>query len=1084
MKKVLSIVLALCSAILLMGQVPNTPMPYLCGFEDNDDVSNWVLNPQSAFNADQWMIGPAMHCDGKHALYISDNGTDAKRGNKPNVSVAYMRVKFPTATKQKNYDLSFDYVCEGDANQSMLYVMVCPEMFFLNEYQGSEGYFVGNIVSASKGSLSKVVADQCEKFGPQKVAYLNGTTTWQNVSLSNEIRINSTNSTRTWVIAFIWVNNNTDSKSVKTGACIDNVQLGSATIKKPENLVVTPNCDDSTMDVSWTSASNYFVVEYRKVGSSTWRRADGITEGVEFYSKGNNNVHTYQLQRIFEGSYDVRVKSALISSTASDTSMYTVKNNTLMYCPYNHCINFLDLENPNLVCTYGYREGYKAGEDPYAHIGYVTDADPKKSRHTINLDPTEVDAQTDSLLKVIPDGAIGSVRLGNWNNGGEAESMTYTFTVDSAYAAILICRYAIVLQHPGDGCGDPGFKMEIFDENDNLLTDDDLCGIPDFTYSKAKGSDDWNEVMNSSGTDVDVVWKDWTFVGVNLQKYNGQNLKVRMTTYDCGAGGHYGYAYFTLDCANAHLETENCGGDARIQCDAPEGFAYKWTDELGNVVSNKRTLDVDPGMHTYTCRVSFIEDSTCYFEVQSVSAPRFPVPSFTAKHASSGCNNYIRFTNTSHVMNKYGGFENHTSEPCVDQHWYFTSLTTGQTTETVNYGPQYMVAPEGDSIRIRLTAYIGEANACDSTLDTVLYVPSILTTPVTDYMELCEGSPFLFDGMAEVAVRDSNYVKTYSNIAGCDSVYTLQLKVNPVTPEQWRVDSICSDSSITVGGISYRETGRYTVFLENQYHCDSIINIDLHVNPRINTWLVGDLPVTICSDENELVIDYWLLSGEYDSIQVVFDEAARATGYRDTTITVPSVTQIKIPSPAKIRPNYYMVKIKFYQWCCGVTTIEMPFQVYYYSGIIQQKWNDVLALLNENHNGGYVFTAYQWYKNGMPIDGATKPYLYRDLEEEATYYVSLTREDGVVINTCSVTKEPGHEDATKYPTLVRKAQRLPVRIAQPTMVRFVNSTGQIYGEQYLPEGDANIEVPSVMGVYVVQTFMDGQQPQTQYMIVQ
>lgn len=43
---------------------------------------------------------------------------------------------------------------------------------------------------------------------------------------------------------------------------------------------------------------------------------------------------------------------------------------------------------------------------------------------------------------------------------------------------------------------------------------------------------------------------------------------------------------------------------------------------------------------------------------------------------------------------------------------------------------------------------------------------------------------------------------------------------------------------------------------------------------------------------------------------------------------------------------------------------------------IAQRWNDVLFVMNKDYNGGYDFVAYQWYKNGEKIEGATQAYLF------------------------------------------------------------------------------------------------------------
>lgn len=1058
-KRIYILQFVICLACVINAQ--QITLPYQCGFEETENLSEWhIVNPTGA--TDCWMYGNAAHSEGKRSLYISSDGKTASFGSRPNISVAYMRVKFPTETKQKNYDFSFDWKGGGDIN-SMLYVMCCPEQFFTQKTQGAEEYYLYDIISSTKGILPNNTKKVCEKLGPNSEDALMGSSAWVNVSLTNDIRISSKNSQLNWVIAFIWVNNNTDANISRVGACIDNIQIASATIRKPSELQVVPVCDDSTMHVTWESASNYFVVEYRKIGSSTWRRSDGLTEGVEFFEK-NGTSCSYDLQRVLEGTYDVRVKSALIGGTLNDTSAYAQVNSVIMFCPYNHCINYMDLDNPLLECTYGFTEDGGNKGTPYDNIGYIyVPDDLDKSRHTIMTDPTAVDPETDSLLLCVPPGAIGSVRLGNSSCSYEAESMTYTFSVDSLNAAILIVKYACVLNKPNESCGDPGFKMELFDEQGNPI--DNLCGVPDFSYTKAKNSAEWNETK-----DAKVVWKDWTVVGINLQQYSGQNLKVRFTTRDCGGGGHFGYAYFTLDCASAYIETENCGNDAQIVCEAPEGFAYQWRDEHGTVVCDKKTLEVDAGLHTYTCRVSFIEDTTCYFEVSTTSAPRFPVPQFTTTWKPENCYNRVRFTNLSHVMNKYGGFENHTSEACLDQHWYFTSLTDGSTTETTNYGPLYVVREEGDSILVRLTTYIGENNVCDSTLDTIIYVPSIHSRDSIVRMELCEGSPFLFDGDAKMAERDSVYQKTYQNFAGCDSVFILDLTVHPNTPEIFLRDTSCSSTRYKWNGMYCDSTGHYEAFFQNKWGCDSIVNLDLLITDLLNVQ-VDSVPY-LCADGEELIINFQVYQGVFDSLTIQFDANAHDAGFEDLTITDNSISSAIYPYPADIKPNLYVATLTFYQHAsCGNTVFNLPFELRYAKSILEQRWNDVIGIRNAANNGGYEFSEYQWFKDGELIAGATLPYLYvpEGLDSNSDYYVRLTRSsDGAVIYTCSMS--PDHvTDKNDMPTLVRPEQKLNVQ--GKGVARWIDTLGNIVHTQNY-DSDSGIVVPFVNGYHTLSTIPD------------
>ena len=41
---------------------------------------------------------------------------------------------------------------------------------------------------------------------------------------------------------------------------------------------------------------------------------------------------------------------------------------------------------------------------------------------------------------------------------------------------------------------------------------------------------------------------------------------------------------------------------------------------------------------------------------------------------------------------------------------------------------------------------------------------------------------------------------------------------------------------------------------------------------------------------------------------------------------------------------------------------------------IEQKFDNMITLLDSEHNGGYEFSGYQWYKNGEPIEGENNTY--------------------------------------------------------------------------------------------------------------
>ena len=82
----------LCSAAMVaQTAVTMADLPYFCDFEEENENSNWVLNPSietiSTLNA--WYVGSAASYTGEKALYVSsDSGLTASYATIGNVLIA------------------------------------------------------------------------------------------------------------------------------------------------------------------------------------------------------------------------------------------------------------------------------------------------------------------------------------------------------------------------------------------------------------------------------------------------------------------------------------------------------------------------------------------------------------------------------------------------------------------------------------------------------------------------------------------------------------------------------------------------------------------------------------------------------------------------------------------------------------------------------------------------------------------------------------------------------------------------------------------------------------------------------------
>ena len=72
------------------------------------------------------------------------------------------------------------------------------------------------------------------------------------------------------------------------------------------------------------------------------------------------------------------------------------------------------------------------------------------------------------------------------------------------------------------------------------------------------------------------MYSDWRTVGVDLSPYIGQTVRIKFETWDCGLGGHFGYAYLTAKCGEMKIEANACIPGNPVTLTAPEGFSYKW----------------------------------------------------------------------------------------------------------------------------------------------------------------------------------------------------------------------------------------------------------------------------------------------------------------------------------------------------------------------------------------------------------------------------------------------------------------------------------------------------------------------------
>ena len=137
-----------------------------------------------------------------------------------------------------------------------------------------------------------------------------------------------------------------------------------------------------------------------------------------------------------------------------------------------------------------------------------------------------------------------------------------------------------------------------------------------------------------------------------------------------------------------------------------------------------------------------------------------------------------------------------------------------------------------------LETYLG----CDSTVTLTLTVNPVKATELE--ATICQGQTYTENNF-DIAGEEAGvftYTQNLQTSLGCDSTVTLTLTVNPIYNPVFDV-VICEGESYTENNFNENATGTYTQNLQTENGCDSIVTLNLTVNPVKTT----NFEATICS---------------------------------------------------------------------------------------------------------------------------------------------------------------------------------------------------------------------------------------------
>lgn len=1082
----------LAAVALIVAAPVHAVKRYSCDFETEEARSRWVLNPASTpsiYNklANKWYLGEPGNNDvnGDYGLYISDDGGQSAHYTNKNCWVfAYDTISLDNISG--DYTLSFDYTAMGNVagNFDGLYVfwipMIDPEE---NPMTGQHDSIKVLSIPTSDGTIPSDYENYTLRLQPTAgMDYINGTATWRQHTV--KIKGSKCDGTPHYLV-FGWANG--AHMAQQPGGMVDNINItDTLPCEAVTSLTVTPS--GTTVSLTWVgTASEYEVLAY-SYETGTWA-GPKLVQG---------NQTQFSSLPIGQTDFIVRAKCS-----DYDYSLKTIVSK-LIYYPDLLCVDYLNLDNA--VCYTGTGFNSTTSFNNYTQVAPV-DYGPsnENSRHTIHFDRNEREPRSAGLLPTIPEGELASIRLGNWLGGNQTERIEFSFNVDTIKYPVLLLKYAPILEAPThDDDENPRFMLDILIDGHSI----GRCGMADFNANDVRGpsgnltpdaiAQGWHKTpaAQAQANGDDVIWKEWTTVGVNLRhdEYEGKQLTVRLTTFDCAMVQHCGYAYFTLGCSDGKLKGMKCG-EINETFEAPDGFNYRWayasSEKYRNpdgsmpaqyVLGREQIYNAGPQDDSlYVVDCMFVQDSTCFFSLYASTLATNPISVMAQPEIIRNCREGRYTVNFDASQSWVQEIDHVKADTLVSQNYHIESYLW--TIEGIEGGwsdeisPSFTFPVEGGDFPVTLRTTCG---TCESVIHYNLHLDPLGASRDTITRTLCDDerkSGFVWDEKTKLHIDTAYYdygldsVVLFNTVSSCDSIIYLNL-VAPVR--------IYEDTMLLPEELPYTHHGRtYGVDTKTMVDtipfpgsCDStwVFNLEIYESLVV-------VPKTVyvrCEgDGDSLLLEWEIERGRSEAVLYTFDNSAEDTIFNTEKAKGHYAQSIYVGSG--IMPNVYSGTLYFVDRKPEFNVkVDYTLTVNYASSVIAQRWNDVLAIRNADYNGGYQFDSVQWYVSGQPIVGATDFNYYTGegvmLRFGEEYTALLTRRDGVKLFTCPfVPVKVLDTEIPDMPSLVPPSSSLYIKGKGNAV--WYDMLGRPYSS--MPYDDSDITVPAVAGYYLLVLQADG-----------
>lgn len=154
-----------------------------------------------------------------------------------------------------------------------------------------------------------------------------------------------------------------------------------------------------------------------------------------------------------------------------------------------------------------------------------------------------------------------------------------------------------------------------------------------------------------------------------------------------------------------------------------------------------------------------------------------------------------------------------------------------------------------------------------------------------------------------------------------------------------------------------------------------------------------------CQGDN-VEVNYHIAQGEPVVYYITFPPELLALGFTNAdSVALPATEVLPIVIPDGCPFGHYTCEVTFVNEAGGRAPYTFAFTVNYSNDYITDIFDDVVSIVNVEN----LFSTYQWYHNGVAIDGATMPYYQEEGGLTGTYYVRVNRGTATEGRTCEKT---------------------------------------------------------------------------------